>query len=70
MAVNKVVYNAKVLIELTNDTVNAENLTEGYTAHNAKGNLITGTRPPASFETWVLEMEDGTTVEMKVNVGG
>ena len=36
MAVNKVVYNAKVLIDLTNDTVTSEKLASGVTAHDAR----------------------------------
>jgi len=40
---NKVVYGGIVLIDLTEDTVTAETLMEGYTAHSASGSLITGT---------------------------
>lgn len=43
MAVNKVVYNAKVLLDLTSDTVKPDKLVKGYTAHGANGNQITGT---------------------------
>lgn len=43
MAVNKVVYNAQILIDLTSDTVSADTLLKGYTAHDKSGNLITGT---------------------------
>ena len=43
MAVNRVDYNGNTLIDLTNDTVNAENLMSGYTAHDKSGTLITGT---------------------------
>lgn len=42
MAVNKVVYNAKVLLDLTSDTVTPEKLAEGVTAHDKSGNKITG----------------------------
>jgi YD repeat-containing protein len=46
MAVNKVVYNTKngaeVLIDLTGDSVTPETLAEGVTAHDAKGEIITG----------------------------
>lgn len=42
MANNKVVLGNEVLIDLTNDTVSAETLLAGETAHGADGNLITG----------------------------
>ena len=43
MAYNKVVYNNNTLIDLTSDTVTADKLMEGYTAHDKSGALITGT---------------------------
>lgn len=42
---NKVVYGGNVLIDLTNDTVTAGSLAQGYTAHDKSGALITGTAP-------------------------
>ena len=42
MAVNKVVYGATVLVDLTEDTVSASDLAEGITAHSANGELVTG----------------------------
>ena len=43
MAVNKVEINGEVKLDLTGDTVTADTLAEGYTAHNAAGEVITGT---------------------------
>ena len=43
MAVNKVIYGSDTLIDLTADTVTADKLKEGETAHSADGELITGT---------------------------
>lgn len=43
MAVNKVVYGNNTLIDLTSDTVTAETLAEGVTAHDASGAAILGT---------------------------
>ena len=43
MAVNKVIYGGNTLIDLSNDTVTADTLAEGVTAHDKSGNLITGT---------------------------
>ena len=45
MAVNKVVYNAKVLLDLTSDTVTPAMLAKGVTAHDKSGTKITGTMP-------------------------
>lgn len=43
MAVNKVEYCGRVLLDLTNDTVTPETLAKGVTAHDKSGALITGT---------------------------
>ena len=43
MAVNKVVYNAQVLLDLTSDTVTADKMLKGTTAHDNSGAVITGT---------------------------
>lgn len=40
--VNKVILGNETLIDLTSDTVTAENLLEGATAHDASGSVITG----------------------------
>lgn len=41
--VNKVVYDGDTLIDLTEDTVAADKLLAGYTAHDASGAAVTGT---------------------------
>lgn len=43
MGINKVVYGNDTLIDLTNDTVEANNLLEGATAHDRSGASVTGT---------------------------
>lgn len=43
MAVNKVQFGETVLIDLTNDSVQADKLAAGYTAHDKTGASITGT---------------------------
>lgn len=43
MAVNKVIYGTTVLVDLTGDTVTADKLLKGATAHDASGEPITGT---------------------------
>lgn len=43
MAANKVIYAGTTLIDLTGDTVTAETLLTGRTAHKADGTIIAGT---------------------------
>lgn len=43
MAINKVVYGTTVLVDLTSDTVTADKLLSGATAHSKDGESITGT---------------------------
>lgn len=45
MAVNKVVYGDRTLIDLTQDTITAADLRLGVTAHDAKGEAIVGEYP-------------------------
>lgn len=56
--VNKVVYNNNTLLDLTADTITAEDLLEGVTAHDASGAQITGTR------------EDFDTPSLSINANG
>ena len=43
MAINKVVFGSNTLIDLTSDTVTAEKVYKGVTAHSADGTIVTGT---------------------------
>ena len=43
MAVNKVVINNEIQLDLTADTVDAAHLAKGFTAHDMKGESIVGT---------------------------
>ena len=43
MGINKVQYGNTTLIDLTNDTVTADKLMQGYTAHDRSGAVINGT---------------------------
>lgn len=42
MAVNEVIINGETVLSLVDDTVSSDNLLEGATAHNAKGEPVTG----------------------------
>lgn len=41
--INKVVYGGRVLIDLTNDTIEASKLLKGYKAHDKSGAIVAGT---------------------------
>ena len=43
--ISKVIYGGQTLIDLTNDTVTADKLLTGITAHGADGAVVTGTCP-------------------------
>ena len=43
MAISKVIYGGNTLIDLTGDTVTADKMLEGTTAHGKDGELVTGT---------------------------
>lgn len=43
MANSKIIYNGKTLIDLTSDTVTADKMLSGITAHGKDGTLVTGT---------------------------
>lgn len=42
MAISKVIYGGNTLIDLTGDTIKADKLLTGYTAHGADGEVING----------------------------
>lgn len=65
MAVNKVIYDARVLIDLTADTVTPEVLKVGYTAHQANGAAINGSLMSSPLETYVYDFRQGY-----INSGG
>ena len=41
--INKVIYGDQTLIDLTQDTITADKLLAGYTAHNSTGATVNGT---------------------------
>ena len=47
MPVSKVVYGDQTLIDLTQDSVTADTLLEGVTAHSAAGVVLVGTYKPS-----------------------
>lgn len=59
MPVSKVIYGVDTLIDLTADTIMADKLRTGYTAHKADGELITGTLNTAAIEPYVYDLNCG-----------
>ena len=53
MGISKVVRKntGEVLVDLTNDTVTAETLADGVTAHDKKGEIITGKMLKSGYST-------------------
>ena len=63
MAINKVVYGSQVLIDLTGDTVTADKLLSGFTAHGKDGSSIEGTC------TFDVDSQDATAAVAEILVG-
>jgi hypothetical protein len=63
MAISKVVYGGNVLLDLTADTVQADKLLKGYTAHGADGEVITGS---CEFDA---NTQDATATEAEILQG-
>ena len=59
MAISKVVYGGDTLIDLTEDTVVANKLLSGYTAHGADGEAITGAYEETPFKSGIYQDENG-----------
>lgn len=63
MAISKVIYGGQTLIDLTGDTLKADKLLEGYTAHGADGEKITGTC------TYDADTQDATAEDSEILSG-
>lgn len=63
MAISKVVYGGKVLIDLTGDTIKADKLLTGYTAHGADGEAISGS---CNFDA---NTQDATATDAEILAG-
>lgn len=63
MAISKIIYGGDVLLDLTADTVTAEHLIKGYTAHGADGEAITGAND------WDSNTQDATAADAEILLG-
>lgn len=55
---NKITVNGKTLIDISSDTVDAEHLMQGYTAHDSSGVQITGTATEGSGTALIVDTTD------------
>lgn len=60
--VNKVNFGNETLIDLTSDTVDANKILSGYTAHDASGAPITGTIPLRNGSNLLISWYQGTAI--------
>lgn len=63
MAVNKVIFGGETLIDLTGDTITADKLARGVTAHDKSGASITGTN------TFDSDTQDATAAVAEILAG-
>lgn len=63
MAINKVIYGGNTLIDLTADTITADKLAKGVTAHDKSGAVITGTN------TFDADTQDATAAVAEILSG-
>lgn len=68
MAVNKVVFGGETLMDLTSDTVSAESLAEGETAHAANGEPITGTLTAVQYGK-AQSLSEAQKAQARQNIG-
>ena len=72
--VNKVIFGDQTLIDLSSDTVTADKILAGYTAHSASGASITGTCvgvqlsvPLSGTNSFYIQVPNGTTTPNPTN---
>ena len=63
MGKSKIIYNGQVLIDLTADSVKADKLLKGYTAHGADGEIINGS---CDYDA---NTQDATAADSEILVG-
>lgn len=63
MAISKVIYGGRTLIDLTTDNVSADKLLKGYTTHGPDGEVIEGT---CAFDA---NTQDATATETEILAG-
>lgn len=67
MAVNKVVYDGATLVDLTGDTVTADNLAAGVKATGADGNPVVGLLPMVTIDAELSDASDNPVQNKVIN---
>lgn len=67
MAVNKVVYGGNTLVDLTGDTVTADNLAAGVKATGADGNPIVGLLPMLTIDAELSDASENPVQNKVIN---
>lgn len=71
MAISKVVFGDKILLDLTEDTVTPDSVYEGYTFHSADGTLQVGARSAEGVVRYDVEqlLTDIQKAQARANIG-
>ena len=67
MAVNKVVYDGATLVDLTSDTVTADNLAAGVKATGADGNPVVGLLPKVTIDAELSDASENPVQNKVIN---
>lgn len=67
MAVNKVVYDGATLVDLTGDTVTADNLAAGVKATGADGNPVVGLLPMVTIDAELSDASENPVQNKVIN---
>lgn len=67
MAVNKVVYDGATLVDLTSDTVTADNLAAGVKATGADGNPVVGLLPMVTIDAELSDASENPVQNKVIN---
>lgn len=67
MAFSKVIFNNTTLMDVTSDTVVADELALNYTAHNAAGVSITGTADVVHTVSSIPSTKDTNIIKLSTN---
>ena len=66
MAVNRIMYDEDILIDLTQDTVDPNDMLIRTIAHNSKGEIIVGTLPDSSTLHFTEEPNSGGGITLSI----
>lgn len=68
MAVNKIIYDNKVLIDLSEDTISTDSVLANVTFHKASGESSTGSIPVIEDQSYTMSIE-GVDIPLGYHTG-